>query len=198
LTPSSEAPEFGDLTREQKELVDWFFIRLVNIYGSRFRTQFASEAQIVAAKIEWGEMICQHGREKLDAKLRHVKQSGHLDPDLKWPNIGYILGLSTGPSPTGVNTGAYLPHQPQIPDQSALDRARDRGAVELSRMRESLRDTSTECRKSTVDRRKRTGDRRESHPVPPQDARGGSLTENPGQGMPEAAAPSERDYGGFW
>ena len=198
MTPSSEAPGFGDLSREEKDLVDWFFIRLVNIYGTRFRTQFASEAQIVAAKVEWGDMICQHGREKLNTKLLHVKQSGHLDPDLKWPNIGYILGLTAGPSPTGMNTDAYLPHQPQLPDQSALERAKENGVSELSKMRESLRHASTECRKSTGDRRRRTVDRREIPSGSSQPVSAGSLTENPGQGVPEEPAAGERDYGGFW
>ena len=190
---------FGDLTREQKGLVDWFFIRLMNIYGNRFRTQFASDAQIVAAKVEWGDMVCQHGREKLHAKLHRAKEGAHLDPELKWPNIGYILSLPTGPSPNGMNSQAYSPHTPQLPDHSALARAKASGTSALSKMRNLLANTTTECRKNTQDRRKRTCDGRRSTDSPLQDRLGDAQAENPTQyAASEAIKPSLRNYGGFW
>ncbi|RKZ15806.1 hypothetical protein DRQ53_08035 [bacterium] len=178
-----EAPKPGSLNRQQKDLVDWFFIRLMNIYGNRFRTQFASSEQIVAAKVEWGDMICGSTREQLHAKLEVVKREGN-NPDLKWPNIAYILALSSGASPTGVNEPAYRPPQTSLPSPGALAQARPSGEEALANMRESLLDSTTECRKS--DRRSNKRGRRSSDHTPAASCPG------------KAHDPSQMDCGGFW
>ena len=53
-------------------------------------------------------MINEAGAEKLHRMLERVKREQSINTDLAWPNIGYILGLKTGASPTGINSDAYI------------------------------------------------------------------------------------------
>lgn len=96
----------------------------MNIYGARFHRQFASDAAVKAAKVEWGTAICGYGRDQLHAKLEVVK--GSNDDALAWPNIAAILQVSTSASPNGINAAAYREPElglPQLPDWATKERS---------------------------------------------------------------------------
>lgn len=84
--------------------------------------------------MEWGQLILEKGAEKLHKQLERVKRENAIDAELAWPNLGYLLSLSTGASPTGINSAAYLP----APKRNNQKSSPEFGNARLAAMREVL------------------------------------------------------------
>ena len=121
LNSESEAPSTGpQLTTGDRDLVNWFFMRLETNYGSKFWTQFSDEKTVLLTKREWAAQITQHSREELHIAIEGAKKQRTLgNDDFDWPDIAKILGLLVGgiaprdKKGTG-NSDAYLSiHDPR-------------------------------------------------------------------------------------
>jgi hypothetical protein len=98
------------LTTGDKDLVNWFYLRLETTYGQKFWTQFSDEKTVSLSKREWAVNILKHSREDLHDAIEQVKSLREQgNEDYEWPEIPKILGLLNNRiSPTGMNSGAYI------------------------------------------------------------------------------------------
>jgi len=98
------------LTTGDKDLVNWFFLRLETSYGQKFWTQFSDEKTVLLTKREFAGRITKHSREDLHTAIELMKERRENgDKDFEWPDIPKILGLlSNRISPSGHNSSAYL------------------------------------------------------------------------------------------
>ena len=85
----------GQLTSDQRDSVAYFFLRLANVYGSKYLQQWPNEEAIKLAKREWATQIGAYGRSQIDAMFNYTKsQLVAGEPDWQWPEIGRILGCA--------------------------------------------------------------------------------------------------------
>ncbi len=153
----SETQSTGpQLTTGDKDLVNWFFMRLQTNYGSKFWTQFSDEKTVLLTKREWANQIISHTREELHTAIelsKEQRQNGNAD--FEWPDIAKILGLLKNRiSPSGHNSTAYIdwdsPKHPRNdpksrgyikPEQKALgyrDKRKAAGRAALASMMEKF------------------------------------------------------------
>ena len=98
------------LTTGDKDLVNWFFLRLQTSYLSKFQAQFADDKALFLAKKEWAKQILLYTREELHVAIEKAKEERKAgNKDFDWPDIPRILGLLESKiSPNGHNSAAYL------------------------------------------------------------------------------------------
>jgi len=93
VTSTSGLPiQAGELTSNDKALINYFFGRLEVIYGPKYRAQFVTVKDEQNAKREFGPDIVKYSKEQLDMKLAQAKDQ--LE-EHEWPNIMRILKYRT-------------------------------------------------------------------------------------------------------
>jgi len=141
INNSSDKPSTGpQLTTGDKDLVNWFFLRLETSYGRKFWTEFSDEKTVLLTKREWAGRILEYSRDDLHYAIEKMKvERENGNDDFKWPDIANILGLLNNRiSPTGHNSAAYIEWKPEklITDQTAIDKTEEAGKRELGAMKD--------------------------------------------------------------
>ena len=111
LSKDSETPSTApQLTTGEREIVNWFFMRLQTNYGTKFWTQFSDEKTLLLTKREWAENILRYSKEELHHAIEFSKSERERgNDDFEWPDIAKILGsLKHRISPDGNNSSAYI------------------------------------------------------------------------------------------
>lgn len=123
----------GQLTSEQRDSVAYFFLRMANVYGSKYHQQWPNEEAIKLAKREWAEQIGKFSRGQIDAMFANAKAmliAG--DDEWRWPEIGRILSGV-------VETWERRAHRPfervGLPNLTKKERAKQAGAQALASMK---------------------------------------------------------------
>ena len=140
-----------ELTTGDRSLVNYFFMRLENVYGAQFRTQFSDPNAVSLAKREWSGRIITRTREDLHEAIELVKvERERGNKEFEWPDIPKILGLLNNRiSPDGKNAPAYLsfddPKHPehkqysktkQIEHASTVSKRKQSGNNELNKLKD--------------------------------------------------------------
>jgi len=98
------------LTTGDRDLVNYFFLRLETSYGRKFWTEFSDEKTVALTKREWANRISTYSKQDLNEAIELAKDERERgNEEFEWPDIAKILGLLKNRiSPTGTNAGAYL------------------------------------------------------------------------------------------
>jgi hypothetical protein len=132
----------------ERNLINGFFARLRVIYLTKYAQAFPDEESVKFAKREWAQQITAYTHEELNIKLERLKNGLINVEPYCWPNIGSILAipLKDTLSPTGFNSGAYLPADevlerllpPKLDSDDAKSRRTETGNAALEAMRSLL------------------------------------------------------------
>ena len=108
--PSETQSTEPQLTIGDKDLVNWFFLRLETVYAAKFWSQFSDEKTVLLTKREWAGNITKYNREELHGAIEFAKtERENGNDEFNWPDIAKILGsLKHRISPDGKNSAAYL------------------------------------------------------------------------------------------
>jgi hypothetical protein len=88
----------SEFTEQERDSTGYFFLRLRNLYGSKYVQQFPDEQDLKLAKREWAKQIGQYTRDQIHDMFETVKRiqaSGNtkLAEKFQWPDIGAILAV---------------------------------------------------------------------------------------------------------
>ena len=125
--PSETQSTEPQLTIGDKDLVNWFFLRLETVYAAKFWSQFSDEKTVLLTKREWAGNITKYTREDLHTAIEFAKSERERgNEEYKWPDIAVILGsLKNRISPDGGNSGAYVmisdPKHPSYQDPKRIE-----------------------------------------------------------------------------
>lgn len=135
----AKAPMGSDqLTKEQREAVGYFFVRLKAIDPTQYDTLMPDLKTETLLKREYAPYLKDYTKQQIDRGLEMLhrkRQEG--DPDYRWLNIDSVIRLIEGKvcgeqAPAGI----YRYFEPLgLPDKAAEEKARKAGASELQKLK---------------------------------------------------------------
>lgn len=147
-------PSTSEFTDHERDSTAYFFLRLQNLYGSRYTAQFPEQEDIRLAKREWARQIGRYTRDQIHQMFEDVKRiqaagDRKLAERFDWPNVGAILALHAQGWEHRVHTARaaetdrmLADNRLRLTDQGKQDRARKAGAAALDQLRGMFRGTA--------------------------------------------------------
>lgn len=133
-TPGQISEYERDFTDHERDVTAYFFLRLKNVYGSKYYEQYPTGTDVNTAKREYAARIGQLDRQKIHAlfeALKAAREAGNRDLD--WPDIDKILGLDSQKWETQAHKLFDRSHA--LEDKSAYKRSRVAGSKALDQMK---------------------------------------------------------------
>lgn len=123
----------GELTKDERDAVGYFFIKLKATAGTQYDSMFQTPTILSVAKREYARHIIKYSREQIDKgfdRFRELKQDG--EKDYQFVDIDKIIGLMK----EGITNGSSKMYQrflPATPETEDNKRERKRVGAEKTR-----------------------------------------------------------------
>jgi len=135
--PSMTTPAPLTFSEHERDVAGYFFLRLKNIYGSKFDQAYPSEEALQMAKREYAKSIGRFTRDQLHQAFEQVKlHKQNCIRDFEWPDVDQVLSLIT-PS---WECRAHKPFTPEnkLEDLTGKERSKEIGCAALDDILRSL------------------------------------------------------------
>ena len=133
---SEQQPSTRTFSRDEQNLVGWFFASLRTQWGAaKYNSQFGEGDDVKFAKRHWADRILKYTRVEL-AEMLQMADAERMNGNTRfdWPDIAAVLSLTS----TAWERQAHKEYRPErlLVDQGAKAKAREAGEHFFQEMRE--------------------------------------------------------------